>query len=169
VRQGGREIEVRTELKANPKGSGDREALFARVEERLSQLAHAEAAGHAAVLVAPGGRSVQEWSKALGAVGGADAGDYRSAAVPPSELWRIVLDPSSVAGVRAGAAVALRRSLDDEGRARMRVAADESASPKIRVMLEAVASGAEERAIEEALAACAEDMPSSQPRPKVAS
>ena len=45
------------------------------------------------------------------------------------------LDPSH----RAAAAVALRDQLDDEGKRRLRVAADACASPKVRVALEAAA------------------------------
>ena len=165
TRQSGREVEIRTEAKANTKASTDREALFARVQKRVGDLAALQGAGNAAVLVARCGRSLEEWTQALRALGGAgagaDGGAYRAPAVPSEELWRILEDPTSDASARAGAAVALRASLDDGGRARLRVAAEESASPRIRVALEAVADEAADAALTRALAECEEDAPSS--------
>lgn len=62
-------------------------------------------------------------------------------------------DVASPAEVRAGAAVALKHSLDEEGKERLRVAAEACASPKLRTTFEAVRTGANDAALEEALAA----------------
>ena len=118
--------------------------------------------------MARSGRSLEEWTRALRTLGGADGGGYRSPAVPEGELWRILEDPTSDASARAGAAVALRGSLDEGGRARLRVAAEESASPKVRVALAAVASQATEAELARALAECEEDPPASLGAARVA-
>lgn len=79
-----------------------------------------------------------------------DAGGYRETAWVPERLWRIVEDPDKDPAVRAGAAAALGPGLDPSGRERLRVAAHVSASPPLRVALEAAADG-EEAFLEEAL------------------
>src|SRR5262249_20710300 len=76
---------------------------------------------------------------------------YRQSAIRDEELWRVVEDPRAPQDARAGAALLLRRSLDDAGRARVRIAADAAAAPKLRVALDAAAAGSDE-AIESALA-----------------
>jgi hypothetical protein len=60
-------------------------------------------------------------------------------ALPAERLWAIVENPALEADVRAGAAVALSASADDEGRARLRVVADATVTTRVRAALEAVA------------------------------
>jgi hypothetical protein len=165
VRESGREVEIRTESKENPKASASREALLHLVEERVKDLAGQRGEANAAVLLARGGRSVEEWTSALRALGGGgDVGGYRAAAIPTEEMWRILEDPTSDATARAAAAVALRGSLDDAGRARVRAAAEESASPKVRVALQAAAGAGDDAELAQALAEC-EDEAESQRGP----
>ncbi len=161
TRKSWREVEIRTEAKQNAKPSADRDALFERIQQRLAELRALEGPGNAGVLVARGGRSVEEWIHALQALGGGDGGGYRAPAVPDGELWRILEDPGSDASARAGAAVALRAGLDDEGRSRLRIAAGGSASPKVRIALQAVASDAAETELARALAECEDEGPTS--------
>ena len=77
-------------------------------------------------------------------------GGYRRAVVSDEALWRVVEDASVDEETRAGAAVALRKMLDEPGRARLRVVAEATASPRLRVALEA-ASGTNEGAVRESL------------------
>jgi hypothetical protein len=77
-------------------------------------------------------------------------GSYRRAVVSDETLWRVVDDASLDARMRAGAAVALRKVLDEAGRARLRVVAESTASPRLRVALRA-ASNAEEKGLAESL------------------
>lgn len=60
---------------------------------------------------------------------------YRSPAYPKDVLLRVVEDPRQSGASRATAAVALRASLDDEDRARIRVAAETTASAERRPCL----------------------------------
>ena len=62
-------------------------------------------------------------------------------AVPVEVLWRVVEDPTAATTARAGAAFALRSTLDDDGKARLRIVADACAAPKLRVALDELATG----------------------------
>ncbi len=160
-RKEGKEIEVRTEGRENTKGSKNRDRLLASVRRALDELTGREGAA-ATTLLARGGRSVDEWLRALRSLGGGEAQGYRAASIPTEELWRIALDPTAEVSARAGAAVALRGSLDDEGRERLRVAAEESASPKVRVALEAAGASKSEAELTQALEECEAEAPASE-------
>jgi len=82
-----------------------------------------------------GALSVREWMQHIGTLRG---GNYRALHVPDEALWRVVEDPSARADERAGAALALRDGLDDDGRARLRIAASACDSTRLRVAMEAV-------------------------------
>jgi hypothetical protein len=119
------------------------DAVQARIAEaHQAFLAHASAADVSA-LVAKGTRTREEWLAALGKLRDAQGG-YRDAVVRDDDLWRLVEDPSAPADARGGAALLLRRSLDEEGKARVRVAAEATASPQLRVALDAAAGAADE-------------------------
>lgn len=108
-----------------------------RVQEAVAQLPspHADGAG---------------WLRELEAMQVGVEGSYRRAVVSDETLWRVVDDASLDARMRAGAAVALRKVLDEAGRARLRVVAESTASPRLRVALRA-ASNAEEKGLAESL------------------
>ena len=91
--------------------------------------------------------------RALGRTGD-DAQSYRTQALPPIEtLWRVVDDPGADQTARAAAAVALRR--EPEARARLRVRADETASPPLRRLLRVAADDETDVVVARALDACA--------------
>jgi hypothetical protein len=89
------------------------------------------------------GRETEAWLREITGATDANA-SYRTAAVPPEELWRIVEDAAAAPTARAGAAAALRDVLDDPGRVRLLAAADACAAPRLRVALETVASSEDE-------------------------
>jgi hypothetical protein len=86
-------------------------------------------------------------------VGAGAAADHRNAPVPPDKLLSIAEDPRAEPLARAGAAVALSGALDDDGRARLRAAAEATVMPRVRVALEAAAREAREEELIEALSA----------------
>ena len=90
-------------------------------------------------------RSIVEWVASLRAsIGGATT--FRSGArLGASQLWGVVEDPQMSPARRAAAAVALGPRLDDAGRARLRVAAEGTVAPKLRVALEAAAEADDDR------------------------
>jgi hypothetical protein len=96
-------------------------------------------------------RPVGDWITTLRSIGTGANAAHRIAPVAPERLWRIVEDPSARAVARAAAAVALGARIDDEGRARLKAAADATAAPKLRIALFAAADSAEEAELEEAL------------------
>ncbi len=134
----------------HPAGKGFKPLAFADraedgrmlVERIKAQVeAHRARATADATLFARAGRETAQWIRDVVRVGATDGtkASYRTAAVPPDALWRIVEDAAAPATARAGAAVALREGLDEEGRVRLRATADACAAPKLRVALEAVA------------------------------
>ncbi len=114
----------------------------------------------ARALLARGGSSRGDWRARIDRLSD-DTATFRTAAVPPDALWNVLADPAESAEVRAGAALALRRQLDEPGRARVRLAAETSAAPPLRRVLAAVTDD-DEAAIEEALDELA---PAAQVRP----
>ena len=108
-------------------------ALDARIERArdVSEPATPIAAG-----LMRGGKSVTEWLATLDAAAPARGDAYRGADGAHETLWRVLEDEASPREARAGAALALRSRLDEEGRHRMRVAIDTCESPKLRVALE---------------------------------
>jgi hypothetical protein len=131
----------------NSLGSGSATLHGDAVEARIAEahaafLAHRPAADVSA-LVGKGTRTREQWLSALAKLRDAQGG-YRDAVVRDDDLWRLVEDPSAPADARAGAAMLLRRSLDDDGKARVRVAAEATASPKLRIALDAAAGDADE-------------------------
>jgi len=135
----------------HPAGKGFKPLAFAdraedgrKLVERIKAQveAHQARANADATLFARAGRETAQWVRDVVSVGATDgqASSYRTPAVPPDALWRIVENAAAPATARAGAAVALRGALDEEGRVRLRATADACAAPKLRVALEVVAS-----------------------------
>jgi hypothetical protein len=121
-----------------------------RIAEAIETWSRGEGAAHAA-MVRRSGRGASDWVRALKGIGAFANADARTAPVLPEKLWRIVEDPAAPADARAGAAVALGMSVDDEGRARLRAAADATAAPKLRVAIESAAKNEAEEALVAAL------------------
>lgn len=123
-----------------------RDMILARIREAW-QTHRAQGPGaDVATLVARGTRSLEEWKKALAGLESGDAG-YRQAALREEDLWRVVEDPRASEDARAAAALLLRKGLDERGKARVRVAAEATASPKLRVALEAQVAGDDDAAL----------------------
>ena len=131
------------------------------VLQRIREAIEAYRGGHATPAAAAldrGERSERAWVVALRAIGSGAALDHRTAPLLPEQLWRVVEDPSQKPAVRAGAAVVLGSTVDDAGRARLRVTARAVAEPKVRIALEAAADGGDDdEALERALAELPEE------------
>jgi hypothetical protein len=150
----------RTEtLLADPDDPALRAAIESRIAEaRAAAKEHEADATPIAALLDRAGRSLGEWRSALARVLTAATG-FRDAQVSPEEIAAVVEDPTASAEQRLAAAVALGATGDAEHRARVRVAADACAVPKLRVALEAAAGGAgdDDALFEAALAEAEED------------
>jgi hypothetical protein len=75
--------------------------------------------------------------------------------VDPQRLLRVATDAAAPAATRAGAALALAPAMGDDDRARLRVASETCADPRLRVALLRVAEGAPPEDVDEAVAAVA--------------
>ncbi len=118
-------------------------AFAARVEDALAVFrARASARSLAAKLSRYGEATRDAWLERLRAVAGLDA-TYREPAVRDDELWSVVEDPGAPESARLGAAWVLRRREGDHEPVaeRLRVAAETTAAPRLRVGLAAVADG----------------------------
>jgi hypothetical protein len=113
-------------------------ALVERVEDALAAY-RARTEEPPLASLQRGGRSALGWVKDLRALAETSGGGYRAATLPSDELWSVALDPAASEELRIGAGLALRPGLDEAGKARLRAAAAASASPRIRVVLEAAA------------------------------
>lgn len=143
---------------ARPKGTaaGVHEEHSTVLRERLQNAWIAQRGGGdrlAAAAMARGGRSTAAWIDALRALRA--GADYRAAAIPEETLAAVVEDAGAPDDARVAAAYVLGRS-DEPVRARVRVAAESSASPRLRVALSA-ATEDDAEAAERALAEIAEE------------
>lgn len=126
-------------------------ALVERVEDALAAYrARTEEAPLAAL--ERGGRSALGWVKDLRALAETSGAGYRAPTLPSEELWSVALDPAASEDLRIGAGLALRPGLDEAGRARLRAAAEASASPRTRVVLEATADEPDDDSLSETIA-----------------
>jgi hypothetical protein len=146
--------DVRLGMGTSLRQAQSREALVQRIEQALAAYDGGRDDAHAEAIVAPGGRPLPVWLSEVRSL--ARAHDYREATVDSERLWRVVRDPKADPAARAGAAVALSGTADDETRVRLRVASNACAEPKLRVALARVADGADEALLEEALAPLAD-------------
>ena len=89
-------------------------------------------------MLARSGRTPKEWILALRRLG-AELGDMRRSAVPLDALLRVVEDGKATPADRARAAVAALASEDQTAKARVRIASQSTAQPKLRLALERLA------------------------------
>ncbi|MFO0547348.1 MAG: hypothetical protein U0271_03110 [Polyangiaceae bacterium] len=137
---------------------GEAERLMARIQQAL-EARRARAAIPVELLDAMDNPSVEQVRVLLRIGSGADAGP-RSAPTPPEVLAALLEDAGASASVRASAAVALTADADPTSRERIRRAARQVASPRLRVALERAACvDRDEVALAEALAAVADEEP----------
>lgn len=138
-------------LRLNPamhrdKGQGAHKNEAARDMIRAHVAARMSGAGERlGERLARGKRDVGRW---LADVDRLARGDYRGEAPSAEQLWRVVEDGAAAPSARAAAARLLR--IEGAARDRLRVVAGNTASPKLRIALEAM--DADEEAQREALA-----------------
>lgn len=125
-----------------------REALYAEILDAMDAWTSNDSSVNASTRVARGERSAAEWALALRSLRAGS--DYRSTDMRDEDLWLVLESAAHPEESRAAAAVVLRAG-GDEAKKRIRIAAESSASPRLRVALEA-ASDSEARPDEEILA-----------------
>ncbi len=130
------------------------ESEAARLAQRIEEAREAHrrgTAGGATDVLARGERDVRAWVKFLRGVG-AGAVDTRSPALPTDVLLQVVEDSRAAPVARASAAVAAIESGDEDARRRVRIAAETTASPRLRVALETISGETDDERLAETLA-----------------
>ena len=120
-------------------GAFDRKGweLKRALDARIADARHApEPATPVAEGLMRGEKTAAEWLAAVQAAAPATGDAYRGGQGTEEALWRVLEDEASPREARAGAALALRSSLDQAGRDRMRVVVETCESPKLRVAIE---------------------------------
>jgi hypothetical protein len=134
--------------------AGEQPAFFTRAREAFDAF-QSGATPDVAVRVARGGRTRGVWLAAL--AGETGEGGFRKAPIAPEDLLRVVESAAADDSARAGAAFVLGRTGSEADRARLRVAAEACASPRLRVVLEKAADASPAAEVEEALGGVEED------------
>jgi hypothetical protein len=142
----------RIDARARAKAEASR--LAERVNEAIAARAGESRATRARAL-ARDSRPIATWIAALRAAT-ARTQTFREEGLSVDELFEVVEDARATHEQRAAAAIALGPHLDDAGRARVRVAAETTAVPKLRVALEASLEE-DDRALGEAFEALEND------------
>src|SRR5262249_10580900 len=106
-----------------------------------------------------------EWRSALGALARRGV-DYRAAGLSPDDLSALLASPDATPERRLGAALALAASKHPAAPERIRIAAAQCASERLRVALESVTAGGDAAATAEALAEEDETARPTPPAPK---
>ena len=119
-----------------------------RIEEAQARSIEA---GPATEALARGEGDIPAWIQRLRAV--TLRHTHRTGAISADHLWPVLESPGAKPMERAAAAVALGGELDERSRQRIAQAASATASPRLRVVLDAVHEGAEDDALAEAVAA----------------
>ncbi len=141
----GRSVRVPvTNAKSNPV----HEIIEERIRECLVLSRKSHVPADAPFALRRRGRPVEVWLKALRALGSGANADHRTAPVPPETLWEIVESASSTPDDRIAAAVSLGASGGELARDRLRIAAETTSAPRMRVALAAAADRDEEALIE---------------------
>ena len=122
--------------------------LAERIVEAIERRDREGAPLDPAVLARPHGVDARAWMASLRDIVRDET--FRQAAVTVEQLWGVVEDATATAQLRAAAAIALRGVVDDKGKKRLRVTAQATAAPQLRVALERAADG-EDAEVAEAL------------------
>lgn len=151
----GRDLEIRLTQKANG-ATGEVERLLSAIEEARAAFATL-ARSEEEALLARGRRDLDTWMREMRALGDESGAGYRALAIPHERLWEIVRNPSADPSAREGAALALHTTLDEAGRRTLAEVVEATASPRLRVALDAVAKTEDETRLRVAIARLDED------------
>ncbi len=133
-----RSVEIRLTQRADAEPVR-REALLERITRGIDVHEALEPAEDEALL-ARGERPIEAWIEEMRILGSSHVYGYRTIAIPRDRLWCVLENPSADPSARQGAALALREHLDDEERERLALIGQKSASPRVRVAIDAVTS-----------------------------
>ena len=140
------DIPISARVALTPGEKETRDAMLARLLAGIARAREGDATERGAEVawrLDRGARPLAEWLRWLH-----DADDFRNARATNEDL-ESALEVDAAPWQRLGAAILLARRDD---RAKIRIAAEATAAPKLRVALEKIADGVEDSALQEALA-----------------
>lgn len=140
----GRQILVGPSVGRMAEGARDTERLLAAFDAYRARVP-----GEVPLGLAPEGASKDEWIARL--TSRRRGGGLREGALDREALLAVSEDPTTVPSARAAAAFLLREGITPTEQARLRVAAEDAASPRVRVALAAAADDDDDAALEGAL------------------
>lgn len=150
-----RALEIRLTHRSDAEAAR-RTAILERIEEGLEHHRALEPAEDEALLT-QGDRELGAWIQEMSMLGTADAYGYRTIAIPRERLWAVLENPGADPSARQGAALALRARLDDDERERLASIGQKTASPRLRVSIDAVARAPDTARLRVALEESEED------------
>ena len=137
-----KQITLRTSVQDQPNNkriaSDQTRALRKRLDVALAAFRNRDAGPDVVLALDRANRNTHDWIVALSKT--ATASEYRVASVTSEQLWRVVEDPAAASDHRAAALIALRATLDDDAKARVRKTIEACAEPRLRVALDAAIS-----------------------------
>jgi hypothetical protein len=139
--------------KPSPAAHDEAAAIARRI--RQAQRAHREGAPVTDLSAAldRGARTTSEWLADLRKLGQGTVATFRTAPVSREQIFDVVTSTTATAKDRVAALVALRPSLRDDEKTRIRVATEHIAAPELRDQMIRVLDEDDELAMTEALAA----------------
>jgi hypothetical protein len=134
----------------NPELAGKRRRTASAMVEHANQAIAAERAREGERTSASLRRSKRSFDQWITDLRARSAGGYRDAheTLADEQLWNVLENVALTPAVRAAAAVALAPKLDDAGRGRIRVAAEATAAPHLRVAFDSAVEGKDKRLLE---------------------
>jgi hypothetical protein len=153
---GERDLEIRLTHRAEAEPSR-RASMLAKIEHGLAHH-RALAPAEDEALLTRGERDLDAWIEEMTFLGTADAHGYRTITIPRERLWAVLENPVAEPSAREGAALALRARLDEDERDRLLAIGQKSASPRLRVALDAVAQTMDPPELRVALERAAEEL-----------
>ncbi len=98
--------------------------------------------------LARGDRDTKAWIRAASELANDGGVPYRAATLPSETLWRVIEEGSTPAEIRVGAALALRPSLDPDGRERLRIASSATPDPEVKPALDSIVNNEDDAKLE---------------------
>jgi hypothetical protein len=149
-RDEGRTIEIRLSHRAEAE-TLRRTAMLERIAQGI-EAHRALAPAEDEALLLRGERPLEAWIEEMSILGMGEEGGYRVMAIPRERLWSVLENPKANPSARQGAALALRAKLDEQDRTRLESVSQKSASPHLRVAIDAVTNAADTPKLRVALA-----------------
>lgn len=135
------------------------EAVVRRIRQARQAFREGANAPELTVALARGSRSLRDWLTDLRRLGEGAASTFRTISIAREQLFDVVESTTAAAKDRIAAMVALRATLREEEKPRIRVAAERIAAPELRERMVRILDAEDDRVIEETLEESSDEEP----------